>query len=282
MHLRHDIAFARDKLSAATSLFRGYLRQVPRLGVIAATTVFVTEASTRKPLAQFVKPFASERLSLRPAGYRHPINFRRLGTDIAVLRQMLVTEEYRPVAALRNVRLIVDCGANIGISAYYLLHQYPNARLIAVEPDADNLALCRQNLSPFADRVHVIQAAVWPENRLLRVVPASRHLGAWALRVEPWDTGDLQGLTIPEILSRAGEQGPIDLLKMDIEGAEEDIFRASPSWLDLTRNIAIELHGKAAEATFDRALANYDYEHRHADELTVIYGLRRAPTARKS
>jgi hypothetical protein len=66
---------------------------------------------------------------------------------------------------------------------------------------------------------------------------------------------------------------------MDIEGAEEEVFRDVPDWLDITRNIAIELHGTPAQAAFARALAVYRYEQRRADELTIVYGLRRARAA---
>jgi hypothetical protein len=203
MRLADGIALVPGKLGAAGSLFLRHVRWVPSLGFSAATILFLSEASSRRPLAQLVKPFAAERLNVRPAGYAHPIQFRRIGTDTAVLRQMFVAHEYRPVASLRNVRLIVDCGANIGASAYYLLHCYKDARLIALEPDAENCALCRRNLAPFSDRSVVIQAAVWSENRRLRLVPSSRQRGAWALSVEPWDDGDVEGLTVLEILRRA-------------------------------------------------------------------------------
>jgi FkbM family methyltransferase len=262
------------KSSETWRLVRRFFRHVPSLGFLAAAAVFFCEASTRKPLAYLVKPLAVERVKVRPHGYAHPIRFRRVGTDVAVVRQMLVSREYQPVASLRDVRLIVDCGANIGLSAYYLLHCHPKARLIAIEPDAENCALCRQNLRPFADRAVVLQAAVWPENTRLRIVPASRQSGAWSLEVEPWTAGDVEGLTIPEILRRADAKGPIDLLKADIEGAETELFRGAPSWLGMTRNIAIELHDGVAEATFSRALDGYRYERRQVSEVTIIYGLR--------
>ena len=257
-------------------LVRKFFRHIPSLGFLAAAAVFFCEASVRKPLAQLVKPLAVERLKVRPAGYAHPIRFRRVGSDVAVVEQMLVSQEYRPVASLRDVRLILDCGANIGLSAYYLLHYHPQARLIAIEPDAENCALCRQKLQPFGDRAMVLQAAVWPENARLRIIPASRQGGAWSLEVEPWATGNVEGLTIPEILRRANATGPIDLLKADIEGAETALFRTAPSWLNITRNIAIELHSSMADATFTRALERYRYERRQVSEVTVIYGLRPA------
>jgi FkbM family methyltransferase len=261
------------KAAESLRMLRKFFRHVPSLGFLTAAAIFFCEASTRKPLAQLVKPLSIERVKVRPAGYEHPIRFRRVGSDVAVVRQMLVSQEYRPVASLRDVRLIIDCGANIGLSAYYLLHCHPKARLVAIEPDAENCALCRQNLQPFGDRAIVLQAAVWSENTRLRIIPASREGGAWSLEVEPWAAGNVEGLTIPEILHRVNASGPIDLLKIDIEGAETELFRTAPSWLHITRNIAIELHGGVADATFSRALEGYRFERRHVREVTVIYGL---------
>jgi FkbM family methyltransferase len=255
-------------------LLRSSARQIPSLGFVAAATLFLCEASTRKPIVHLVKTHVAERVKVKPVGYAHPVVVRRVGSDRAVLSQTLVRREYAPVSSLRGVNLIVDCGANIGLSAYYLLHCYPGARLIAVEPDDDNCRLCRENLAPFQDRVTVLKAAVWPEHQRLRINPESRAGGSWSLEVEPWANGDVEGLTIPQILRRAGARPPIDLLKVDIEGAETEVFRHSPSWLALTRNIAIELHGAAADAAFTRALAGYHFERRQAGELTVVYGIR--------
>ena len=84
-------------------------------------------------------------------------------------------------------------------------------------------------------------------------------------------------MTIPKILQLADARAPIDLLKVDIEGAKTEVFRGSPSWLAQTRNIAIELHSTLADETVTRAIEGYQYERRRAHELTIIYGLR--PTA---
>ncbi len=273
MPFPRGVALVGGKVAEAWRLLRWFFRLIPSLGFATAFAVFVCEATTRKPLAQLVKPLAVERVKVRPAGYLHPIRFRRAGTDVAVVAQMLVTKEYLPVASLKKVRLIIDCGANIGLSAYYLLHCHPHARLIAIEPDPQNCELCRENLAPFADRVTVMQAAVWPANHRLRIVPASRERGPWALEVEPWENGDVEGLTIPEILARAHESGPIDLLKADIEGTETELFRHRPPWLSVVRNIAIELHTPEADATFRSALEDYTFERRQEKELTIIYGL---------
>jgi FkbM family methyltransferase len=267
------------KIASALNVFRVYLRQIPRLGLTAATMLFLAEASERKPISRLVAPIAPVFLKIKPAGYQFPLTVRRADSDRIVIRQILAREEYGPVSALPDIRLIVDCGANIGVSSYYFLHRYPAARLIAIEPDAQNCALCRQNLRPFGDRVVVMQAALWPERRALRITPSSRRLGSWGLRVEPVAVeesalAEVDGLTIPDILARAHEQGPIDLIKIDVEGAETELFRTSPAWLASIRNIAIELHGDAARAAFAAALSGYVYTWEDVHESTIVRSLR--------
>jgi FkbM family methyltransferase len=267
------------KVASAADVFRVYLRQIPRLGLAAATVMFLAEASERKPLSRLVAPIAPALLKIKPAGYLFPLTVRRADSDRVVVHQVIVREEYGPVSALPDVRLVVDCGANIGVSSYYFLHRYPAARLIAIEPDAQNCSLCRQNLRPFGDRATVVHAALWPERRPMRIAPSSRRLGSWGLRVEPVaaparELAEVEGLTIPDILARAHAQGPIDLIKIDIEGAETEVFRVSPPWLASIRNIAIELHGDAARAAFAAALSGYAYSWEDVHESTIVRGLR--------
>jgi FkbM family methyltransferase len=281
--LAAGLALAGDKLRETGVLFRRYLGEIPRLGFVAATTLFLAELSARRPLSRLFAHLAPSIVTLRPAGYRAPLSFRRGETDSKVIRHVLVREEYRDTAALSDVDLIVDCGANIGVTSYYLLHRYPSARLVAIEPDDDNFDLCRRNLAAFGSRVVLVHAALWPRCEALRIDPASRALGAWGLRVEPVEpdagpeAAEVYGLTLMEILRLADARPPIDLLKIDIEGAEADVFRAPcDEWLDRTRHIAIELHGTAPQAAFDRALAPYCYHRHESGELTLVQDLTRA------
>jgi FkbM family methyltransferase len=264
------------KVASACDLVRTYVGLIPKLGLLAATALFLAEASERRPLSRLLAPLAPATLTIKPEGYRFPLTLRRGDTDNIVVRQMLALEQYKTVSNLAGVRLIIDCGANIGASAYYLLHRYPDARLVAIEPDPENVALCRRNLHPFGDRALVLHAAVWSECRPLRIAPASKQRGAWARSVEPASAqdADVDGLTIPEILIRTRSSAPIDLLKMDVEGAEIEIFRDRPAWLAVTRHVAIELHDRTARAVFDRALDGYHYDRLEAGELTVVTDLR--------
>jgi FkbM family methyltransferase len=270
-------------MQAAAALALRSARDVPAVGPVAAATLFFASCSTRRPLSTLAGRLAPALLTIRPRGYRAPLTFRRTGTDGAVIHQVLVHEEYRPVASLETIDVIVDCGANIGATSYYLLHRYPRARVVAIEPDAENFELCRRNLAAFGSRAVVIHAAVWPERLPLRIVPASRALGSWGLQVEPADGDSVEfyGLPMRDILDLADVRLPIDLLKLDIEGAEEHVFRGDcDEWLGCTRHMAIELHGAASEQALVHALGAYTYRRRQAGELTLIDGLDRLDGAR--
>jgi FkbM family methyltransferase len=161
------------------------------------------------------------------------------------------------------------------VTGYYFLHHYPQGRLIAIEPDERNYELCRRNLAAFGTRAIVLRAALWSKRQPLRITPDSRRLGSWAFRVEPasLSEADVEGLTLPDILQRAGIDEQIDLLKVDIEGAEEEVFRESPAWLDRVRHVVIELHSTPARTTFINALSSYHYTLETSGESTIVRDL---------
>ena len=66
-------------------------------------------------------------------------------------------------------------------------------------------------------------------------------------------------------------------MKVDIEGAEGEIFRAEvSSWLPKVRNLCVELHGQECREVFFRALSRYEFEHVVSGELDLCLNLRPA------
>lgn len=218
---------------------------------------------------------------VRPAGFRYPLYFRPGGSDPFVIDQVFVQREYEAVARLPGVSFILDCGANIGCTTYYLLHRYPGARAVVVEPDPGNMALCRRNLAPFRGRVTFVQAGVWSAPGPLVVERGAYRDGTeWSFRVRPAGAGeaaDVTAVTVPELLA-AGGFPRADLLKIDIEGSETEVFgRGSDDWLRVTRNLAIETHGPECERAVAGALAGYRFAPGTSGELTLFLGLARGP-----
>jgi FkbM family methyltransferase len=172
---------------------------------------------------------------------------------------------------VRAPRVILDIGANIGLASLFFLRRYPRARVIAVEPDPDNFALARDNLRPFARRCTLVRGALWSHTTRLTLRPGA---APWATQVVPGD-GAVPAFSLDDLLARFGLPF-VDLLKIDIEGAEEEVFRADHgAALARVGCCAAELHGPACAAAFHAAARRHRLTTSRRGELTVAY--RRPP-----
>ncbi len=199
--------------------------------------------------------------SLRLLGYPHPVTIRGgQSTDAYALYEILVLDEYAFAGDLGSPSFIIDAGANIGMTSLYLLSRYPTVRIVAVEPSPANFDLCRKNLMPYGDRVVLVQGAVWNDSG--RLVLDESVGEEWRTRVRTGSQdqpGSVEAFTIPQLIARGW--GEVDLLKMDVEGGEREIFGpGAQEWLPQIRNIVIELHGKECSDRFFEALSGYNYD----------------------
>jgi FkbM family methyltransferase len=134
--------------------------------------------------------------------------------------------------------LILDLGANVGYTAVDLALRYPSARVVAVEPEPTNAALLRRNVAPLR-RIQAIEGAVWPRPARVHAVDVGK--GKWGHRIVEDPRGRVRAYTVAELL--AGAEGA-DLVKIDIEGSELELFSDNTDWLAATRALMIELHDR--------------------------------------
>jgi FkbM family methyltransferase len=216
-----------------------------------------------------------------PRQVSHPLQVRLRGSsDMDAFRQIFVDEEYSILRKLSEPALVLDLGANVGYSAAYFLNVFPKAFIVAVEPDHRNLAICKANLVPYRDRVMLLHGAVWSKPAKLRLLTGvfGDHR-EWATQVgEPIEaeptSSYVQAWDVETLIDMSG-RNTVDLLKVDIEGAELSVFGTSAgSWLHRVRNICIELHGNDCKETFFAALKDFDYDLGHSGELTICRNLR--------
>lgn len=178
-----------------------------------------------------------------------PIWLRGGTVDVRVFRQILVSKEYdiSDTAQGKELRrrydslissgvqpLIIDCGANIGLSGVWYARQFPQAKIIAIEPDKSNLEIAFRNLAAYPN-VTLVSGGVWDTPTNLSIVNPDAE--PWAFRVKEGD-GPILGFTIGQL----SEGKHILVVKVDIEGAEKELFRSNTCWMDQTDLIAIELH----------------------------------------
>jgi FkbM family methyltransferase len=138
--------------------------------------------------------------------------------------------------------LIVDCGANIGAASMYFSQAFPDARIVSVEPASDNFDLLWRNVDPL--RVRSVQAAVASRPGSLAV--RDPGAGAWAYRTGAEEAagtviGEVDAITIEQILEDEPGTTPF-ILKVDIEGAESDLFSANTEAISRFPVVIIELH----------------------------------------
>lgn len=159
-------------------------------------------------------------------------------SDAAVVYDTFISQYHRPLGLLRDPRLIVDLGANIGTTAADFAVRYPNAHIVAVEPEPKTAELCRRNVAPWADRITVIEAAVWKETGIVSfAVPDGQH---WAGAIGNGEsTLAVQAITLDDIL----DGRDVDYLKIDIEGAEREVIKSAGGWIRRVNMMHIEIHG---------------------------------------
>ncbi len=180
------------------------------------------------------------------------VYLRRNGVDHRVFEHIFLQGAYDVHIPAEEVRTVIDCGANIGLSALYFAQRFPQARILAVEPDPDNFAQMLKNVNS-CDRIVPVHAAVWGAEEYLRIT--NPGAASWSFRVDAivsHEEGDADGLRVPGVtidgLMREYDIQAIDLLKLDVEGAEHNILQQqADSWLNHVRFIICELHDRHVE-----------------------------------
>lgn len=203
----------------------------------------------------------------------HPFDCRPQTSDAYVLNQIFVEREYRCLDDVRGSGLILDCGANVGYSSAYLLTRYPEAKVVAVEPDPKNFTTLERNLAPYGGRARAIRAGVWSHSCGLTLAEAHRERGKeWARQVRECRPGEPAAFHAVDVGSLLNESGydRIFILKVDVEGAECEVFGPeSAAWIDRVDNIVIELHGDEPGRIFHEAIEGRSFDVSRCGELTV-------------
>jgi FkbM family methyltransferase len=180
-------------------------------------------------------------------GIKNPF-YLRLGTsDILIFDQVFVYEEY-DFKTNTPPKVIIDAGANIGLVSIYFANKYPESKIVAIEPEESNFKLLKINVGPYTNIIP-LQAALWCKNEEISLVDPG--LGKWAFMTEEDGNKEhhgnfchhIQGKTVDRIM-RDYDLQRIDILKIDIEGAEREVFSDASSWIEKVDGVIIELHEK--------------------------------------
>ena len=138
---------------------------------------------------------------------------------------------------------IIDIGSNIGLSVLFFKKIYPEAAIIAIESDPTIFQYLQSNVhgNGFTD-VTLINKAAWHENTVLQFSVEGADAGRIAYNGDE-NLISVQALDISSLLGNT----PVDLLKIDIEGAEKNVLEACREKLSNVHNMIVEYHSKTGE-----------------------------------
>ncbi|RWU08599.1 FkbM family methyltransferase [Pedobacter chitinilyticus] len=207
---------------------------------------------------------------------------RKKGSDVRVHRQIVIEKEYQSLIDClivndKKPKLIVDCGANIGLTAIQFARNFPYAQIISIEPDEMNFRQLSINTQDFHN-VYPLRNAIWTSLETLKLDKNFRDGEDWSIRtVKSSDDfyQEVQTITLLDLLKELGQE-KIDLLKIDIEGTEKELFKDKNTYrfLDKTECIAIEIHDECVDRlNIYKILREHDFTLFNSGELTI--GLRK-------
>lgn len=180
------------------------------------------------------------------------VTIRTCTPDLHVAMSSLAFGEYDHIDASR-VRFIVDAGAHIGTASIALARRFPQSQILAIEPEEENFQILQENVGRF-DNIRPLKLALWGSSGTLPI--SDRDSGPWGYTVaqsrQPsTPTGQLaQCVTVDELMNEFAWP-EIDILKMDIEGAEKSVFEHSDSWIRRVKVLAVELHDRIVPGSGD-------------------------------
>lgn len=198
------------------------------------------------------------------------VHMRHGDSDLHVIRQVFkdkqyelgtslnarTTKRYTEILCSGGIPTIVDAGANIGAASIWFKDIYPDAHVIAVEPEPGNLSVLRRNAG---QRISVREAAIGSSSGFVSV--KNEGLG-WAAQTQRSAQG-IPVVTMSDLF--ASTTGTPFIAKIDIEGFESDLFSKNLEWLDKIFLLYVEPHdwllpGQRTSRAFQRAMGERDFE----------------------
>lgn len=185
-----------------------------------------------------------KRRMTRESIFGYEVHFFDYHTFATLFEELYVAEVYY-FSASSPEPLIVDCGSNIGLSVLYFKRLYPKGRVIAFEPDGATFEMLERNVkSNNLPSVTLVKKALCDSvgSVPFYVSPEKPGLLVQSMRKENLARSEVTSVESETLSSYLTE--PVDFLKMDIEGAEDQVLKDlnETGKLALVREIVLEYH----------------------------------------
>lgn len=202
--------------------------------------------------------------------------FRPFSSDSLIIKQHFFANELAPVVKyFKSIghfpQIMLDAGGNIGAASKFIQLHFPKIKTVVIEPSEENCKLINLNLKGINYQLY--QNALWYQSEKLSLDVTKE---AWGIRVSSFSGigKSVEAMTLQTILNQAGWGVP-DFLKIDIEGAEEEIFDKDRELKQILKNVrcvSIEPHSEKGGLLIRNVLLECGFKIAHHGEL--IYGFR--------
>jgi FkbM family methyltransferase len=182
-------------------------------------------------------------IAAHPPGIRNPVLLRLKTSDEATYVQILLRGQYSFDLPF-SPKAIIDAGANVGMASIFFANRYPEAKIIAIEAERSNFDVLEKNVRPYPNIIP-IHAALWNKDGEISVGepdPASGANGNWSFVTREGPGAKVRAITMRTLMREAQIQA-VDVVKIDIEGAEKEVFEDG-DWINGVRCMMIELHDR--------------------------------------
>ena len=195
---------------------------------------------------------------LKETEYYNSLHLRPNHADWIAFEQVFRYLCYGVLEEIDSIRTVIDAGANIGLSSVYFSKRLDAPQIIALEPETGNFKQALLNTNGLQN-VEILNGALWFKSGKVQI--ANPDEGALGFQVKEYNSNDgaVTAYTFQEILHMKGWD-TVDLLKIDIEGAEKELLDSTlhENWLMKVRILIIELHDRirpGCSLSFFRAIS---------------------------
>jgi FkbM family methyltransferase len=214
----------------------------------------------------WLKFYAQKYNDLRVPNLKHSLFLRANTSDIPAFLDVFLKDEYK-IKFTNKPSIVIDGGANIGLFTIKIKNEFPDAKIISIEPDPDNFKLLQKNVSKY-DNIFLENSGIWFKDTKLKVYDKFDS-GKWGMVVEEdLVDGSISAISMKSLMDKYSLDY-IDVLKLDIETSEKQLFSENyEDWLPKVKTIIIELHDWMEKGTskpfftaINKSFKNYSYSH---------------------
>lgn len=156
----------------------------------------------------------------------------------------LIYKKIYMFSAAHDTPIILDFGANIGLSVLFFAKYYPNADVYAYEADPRIYHYLENNVAQFkTSRIHLHNAVIYDENTTLSFFSEGAD-GGHVCRENEFGASCREEVVAADAKEILQSFSYIDFLKMDIEGAERRVLPRIKDELGKVQNIFVEYHSE--------------------------------------